>query len=149
MQKPFDPTMRKLIEMGPAKWHEYLGSPPTDPGRVFVIDSNISTVTAEADKVLWVGEPEPWIEHIELQAGRDVDLANRAHMYNVLLRARHKVPVRTVLVLLRTAADGPELTGVLEQKYRNGEVYDWFRYHVVRVWEQPVDLLLACGLTVG
>jgi hypothetical protein len=30
----------------------------------------------------------------------------------------------------------------------NGEVYDWFRYHVVRVWQQPVDLLLASGLTV-
>jgi hypothetical protein len=134
--------------MGPAEWHEYLGSPRTDPGRVFVIDSNISTVTAEADKVLWVGEPEPWIEQIELQASRDVGLANRAHMYNILLRARHKVSVRTVLVLLRPAADGPELTGVLEQKYRDGEVYDWFRYHVVRVWDQPVDLMLACGLTL-
>ena len=59
-----------------------------------------------------------------------------------------KVPVQTAVVLLRPAADGPELTGVLEQKWRNGEVYDWFRYDVVRVWQQPVDLLLASGLTV-
>jgi predicted transposase YdaD len=148
MRKLFDPTARNLIEMGPAEWHEYLGSPPADPGRVTAIDSNIPAITAEADKVLWIGEPEPWIEHIEVQAGRDVNLANRAHMYSTLLRTHHKVPVRTVLVLLRPAADGPELTGVLEQKYRNGEVYDWFRYHVVRVWKQPVDLLLASGLTV-
>ncbi len=56
--------------------------------------------------------------------------------------------MRTAVVLLRPAADGPELTGVLEQKWRNGEVYDWFRDDVVRVWEQPVDLLLASGLTV-
>ncbi len=27
-------------------------------------------------------------------------------------------------------------------------MYDWFQYSVVRVWEQPVDQLLACGLTV-
>jgi len=27
-------------------------------------------------------------------------------------------------------------------------VYVTFRYHVVRVWEQPVESVLACGLTV-
>jgi predicted transposase YdaD len=134
--------------MGPPDWMAYLGNPVPDPGRVAAIDSNISTVTAEADKVLWVEDPEPWIEHIELQAGRDVDLADRAHTYSALLRRHHRVPVRTALVLLRPVADGPELTGVLEQKYRNGQVYDWFRYDVVRVWKQPVDLFLASGLTV-
>jgi len=148
MRKPFDPTGRKLIEMGPPDWVAWLGNPVPDPGRVTAIDSNISTVTAEADKVLWVEDPEPWIQHIELQAGRDVDLADRAHTYSTLLRRHHHVPVRTALVLLRPAADGPELTGVFEQKYRNGQVYDWFRYDVVRVWKQPVDLLLASGLTV-
>ncbi len=148
MRKRFDPTTRKLIEMGPPDWMAYLGNPVPDPGRVKAIDSNISTVTAEADKVLWVEDPQPWIQHIELQAGRDVKLADRVHMYNTMLHGHHDVPVRTALVLLRPAADGPELTGVLEKKYRNGQVYDWFRYDVVRVWEQPVDLLLASGLTV-
>jgi len=147
-KKPYDATARKLIEMGPPDWHAYLGSPVPDPGRVKAIDSNLSTVTAECDKVLWVEDPMPWIEQIELQAGRDVGLVDRGHMYSTLLHSHHKVPVRTVLVLLRPAADGPELTGVLEKKWHNGEVYDSFRYHVVRVWEQPVDFLLACGLTV-
>jgi len=147
-KKRYDPTTRKLIEMGPPDWMAYLGNPVHDPGRVKAIDSNISTVSAEADKVLWVEDPEPWIQHIELQAGRDVKLADRAHAYSTLLNAHHDVPVRTALVLLRPAADGPELTGVLEKKWRNGQVYDWFRYDVVRVWEQPVDLLLASGLTV-
>jgi predicted transposase YdaD len=147
-KKRHDATTRKLIEMGPPHWHAYLGSPVRDPSRVKAIDSNLSTVTAECDKLLWVEDPMPWIEHIELQAGRDVGLADRVHMYNTLLHSHHKVPVRTVLVLLREAADGPELSGVLEKKWHSGEVYDWFRYHVVRVWEQPVDLLLASGLTV-
>ncbi len=65
-----------------------------------------------------------------------------------LLRARHQVPVKTALVLLRPDADGPELVGILEQKWRDGVVYDRFRYDVVRVWQQPVALLLASGLTV-
>ncbi len=148
MSKPFDATTRNLIELRPADWLAYLGIPVVDPSRVTVIDSNLSTVTADADKVLWVEDPSPWIEHIELQAGRDIGLADRMHLYSTLLRTRHGVPVRTSLVLLRQAADGPELTGVLEHKFHNGDVYNWFRYDVVRVWQQPVDLLLTCGLTV-
>ena len=50
--------------------------------------------------------------------------------------------------MLRPAADGPELTGRFEQRYDDGEIYDWFRYDVVRVWRQPVEAVLDCGLTV-
>jgi hypothetical protein len=32
--------------------------------------------------------------------------------------------------------------------YRNGDVYDWFRYNLVRIWEQPVEDVLAAGLPV-
>jgi hypothetical protein len=47
-------------------------------------------------------------------------------LYSTLLRARHGVPVRSSLVLLRPAADGPELTGVLEQLFdRLSEVSAW------------------------
>jgi hypothetical protein len=45
-------------------------------------------------------------------------------------------------------ADGPELTGLYEQKDRQGVVYDWFRYNVVRIWERPVEEVLAAGLPV-
>jgi hypothetical protein len=40
MRKPFDATMRKLIEMSPAAWLRFLRVMITDPGRVRVIDSN-------------------------------------------------------------------------------------------------------------
>ncbi len=33
-------------------------------------------------------------------------------------------------------------------KDRHGGVYMWFRYNVMRIWEQPVDDVLAAGLTV-
>ncbi len=107
-KKTFDPTGRTLIDMGPPDWVAYLGNPVTDPSRVHAKDSNVSTITAEADKVLWVDDPQPWIQHIELQAGRDLRLSQRMHMYNALLRRQHQVPVRTSLVLLRPAADRPE-----------------------------------------
>ena len=77
MAKSFDATTRQLIEMGPAAWLEYLGIPVAAAHRIRVIHSNLSTVVAEADRVIWVEEPEPWIEHIELEAGRDVRFADR------------------------------------------------------------------------
>ena len=148
MKKRYDPTTRNLIEMGPAEWASYLGSPQDDPDKVIVIDSNLSTIAAEADKVLWIKAPKPWIQHVELQAGRDIRLEERSHLYSTLLGYQFQVPVRTNVVLLRPAADGPELTGLREQKDHNGDVYDSFRYNVIRVWEQPVDFVLSCGLTV-
>jgi predicted transposase YdaD len=148
MPKPFDATMRKLLELEPAAWLRFLHVPITDPGRVRVIDSNLSTVTAEADKVFWVDGEEPWIEHVELQAGRNVDLPDSVHYYNRSLGRSSKVPVHSTIILLRPAADGPEMNGLFERRNRNGDVYDWFRYHVVRIWEQPVVEVLAAGLPV-
>jgi predicted transposase YdaD len=148
MAKPFDATMRKLIELEPAACLRFLHIPVSDPARVKVIDSNLSTVTAEADRVLWVDESAPWIEHVELQAARDVELPDRVHGYSTLLHRSRKVPVHTTIVLLRPVADGPELTGTHEILDHHGDVYDWFRYDIVRVWQQPVDEVLAAGLPV-
>ncbi len=148
MPKPFDATTRKLFEMGPAEWARFLRVGFADSSRVSVIDSNISTVVAEADKVLWIAEPEPWIEHVEFQAGRDPGLPNRVRHYNINLDHAHDVPVHSTIILLRPAADGPELTGKHERRYRNGDVYNVFHYDVLRIWEQPVDEILAAGLPI-
>jgi predicted transposase YdaD len=148
MKKSFDATMRKLLEVDPAAWLRFLHVPLSNPDGVRVIDSNVSTITAEADKVLWVDEQEPWIEHVELQAGRDIELSDRVHHYNTSLGRSHQVPVHTTIILLRPAADGPDVNGTYERRYRNGDVYDWFRYDVVRIWQQPVEEVLASGLPV-
>ncbi len=148
MKKPFDATTRNLVEMSPAEWSEFLGTPVADPTRVRLIDANLSTVTADADRVIRLEDPIPWLRLIEMQAGRDLDLMIRLHLYSTLLYSRHRLPVRTTLVLLRKAADGPDLTGVQELRYPDGEIYDWFRYDVLKVWEQPVERVLAAGLAV-
>ena len=78
MAMPYDATTRQLIELGPAAWLEFLGISLPDGAGVTVIDCNLSTITAEADKVLLVEGPEPWIEHLEFQAGRDAGLDDRS-----------------------------------------------------------------------
>jgi hypothetical protein len=133
MAKPFDSTMRGLIELEPAAWLRFLHINIADPSRVRVVDSDISTVSAQADKILLIDEPEPWAQHLERQAGRDAELPERVHWYSTIMRHRLKVPVHSTIILLRPAADGPELTGEFEHRDLRGDVYTWFRYDVVKI----------------
>ena len=56
--------------------------------------------------------------------------------------------VHSTIVLLRPAADRPDVNGIHERRYRNGDVYDWLRYDVLRIWEEPVEEIFAAGLPV-
>jgi hypothetical protein len=148
--KPFDATTKHLLEAEPADWLAFLGL-PTGTG-AHVIDADLATVTADADRVVSVGGPAPYLAHIEFQASYDAEMPLRLLRYNVLLRYRHGLPVQSAVVLLRRQADGPGLTGLLEYA-RSGaqpgkELALTFRYDVERIWRRPVAALLAGGLGV-
>ena len=64
MPKPFDASSKHLIEAHPASWLALVGLDPDQP--VSVIDAELSIVTAEADKILRLERPTPWILHLEL-----------------------------------------------------------------------------------
>lgn len=144
MARPFDAALKDLIETYPADWLPLAGLKISAP--IGVIDADVSAITAAADKVLTIKENPSWLLHFELQSSREIDLAERLHWYNALLRHRHGRRVRTVLFLLRPAADGPDLAGVFEQQFPGEPAHDVFRYQVVRVWQVPVQALLAGGL---
>lgn len=145
MAKPFDATTKHLVEAEPEAWLRYLGFPPTGPAEV--VSPDLATVTAEADHVLRVDAPEPWLAQIEFQSSYDRSLAQRLLRYSVLLQGRYDVPVRSIVVLLRTEADGPEMAGEIEHRLPDeAEAYLRYRYRIVRAWRQPVDGVLAGGL---
>jgi predicted transposase YdaD len=144
MAKRFDAVTRSLLEKHPADWLDAFGLAHAVPVRV--VNSDLSTVTAEADKVLRVEGADPWLAHVELQTSHDGKLPLRLLRYNVLLSHRHELPVHTVVVLLRPSADGPDLDGVLRQRSPDGRCWLEFHYHVVRVWELDPAALLAGGL---
>ena len=54
----------------------------------------------------------------------------------------------SVIVLLRPAADGPELTGDFEKSFPGRGQTLVFRYEVIRIWLEPPEKLLRAGLAV-
>lgn len=143
MSKPYDATVKDLLETAPADWLRFLGRPDTGPVRL--IDADLSTVTTQADKLFHVGDSSPWLLHLEFQTSRDVWLPQRMRKYNALAAERHRLPVSSAVVLLRPVADGAELTGLLRERHRLDRRELRFPYTVVRVWQVPVDTLLAGG----
>src|SRR4051812_6201587 len=105
----FDVSAKELIWDDPDAWLDRLGVGPREA--VEVIDSDITALTAAADKVLRVDGPEPYLVNIELQSGHDTTLARTLWFRQVALDYRHNLPVLTVLVLLRKEANSPALTG--------------------------------------
>ena len=140
--KPYDAAMKELIGLDPATWLSQFGVQPAGP--VSVLSADLAgTVLVEADQVLRVGGGAPWLVQLEFQAGRDRHLTSRLHLYSTLLDRRHRLPVQSLLVLLRPAADSPTLDGHFERRLPNGRAYLTFEYGVVRIWQQPAEALLA------
>src|SRR5258708_39204092 len=92
MSKRFDAILKHLPEDYPQDWAQLAGV--KRPARVTVIDADVSTVTAAADKVLRVDEPDPWLLHLEFQASYDATLSHRLLQYNVLLGVRQPLVQR-------------------------------------------------------
>ena len=83
MPHPFDASIKHLVTEWLADWLPLSGRRADGP--VEVIDADLSTVTAAADKVLHVRGRLPWLLHLELQSYRDPELAARIQFYNALL----------------------------------------------------------------
>lgn len=142
--KPFDPTVKTLVETSPEDW-PVLANLPTGPTEV--IDADIATVSGAGDKVLRVRAVPTYLLHLEFQSGHDsADLPEDMHLRSALLRKRHRMPVRSVAVILRPEADSPTLTGLWQVGFSGEEPYDRFRYRVIRVWQLPPDQLLEGGV---
>src|SRR6266849_5488483 len=144
--KPFDPTLKALVETEPESWPALLGRPT---GPTAVIDADIATVSGAADKVLRVSADPPYLLHLEFVVGHDVAVLPRKMLVrNGLLEDRHEMRVRSAVVLLSPNADSPQVNGIYEQGFAGEEAYLTFRYQVVRVWQLPPEPLLTGGLAL-
>jgi predicted transposase YdaD len=140
--KPFDATLKGMLQASPQDWAALAGHPATE---VRVVDTDISTFTGAADKVLQLGGNQQGLLHFEFQAGPDATLPRRLCVGNALLEHRHELPVWSVAVLLRPQAKLANLTGLYERSWPGEDSYLSFRYGVVLVWELPPERFLQAG----
>ncbi len=145
MARDYDPTLKALVEVDPASWLPLTGRPPAP---VTVIDADVSAVlSGAADKFLRVHADPEYVLHLDFQSGHDsAQLPPRLRLYNAVVDYRTGWPVRSVAVLLREETDSPQLTGLLERGLPDEPPEELFRYRVLRVWQLPVERLLAGGL---
>lgn len=143
MAKPFDAALKELITRHPYDWARQVGLPESVTLRV--VDSELSTVTAAADRVILVDAPLPCILDVELQASYDARIESRLLKYSALLVDRFDLPVHTVLILLRPEANSPHLAGRQIWRSPYGTSSNSLEYNVIRLWETPLDVILAGG----
>ncbi|HZP80036.1 MAG TPA: hypothetical protein VFB21_00235 [Chthonomonadaceae bacterium] len=70
-------------------------------------------------------------------------MGERMLLYNVLAYSRYKLPVQSVIILLRKEADGPAMSGKIGYEAPQSQAGSLaLRYRVVRVWEKAVEEVL-------
>lgn len=144
MATPFDATTKTLVDFRPEDWLQFLGLPFTN---CQVIDSDLATVSTEADRLIEVQATEPYVTHLEFQSGHDgAAIPERLLRYNGIAVLKTGRPTLSYAILLRPEADSPRLTGVLELKRPDGSVYLHFEYGVIRLWRVSVETILSAGL---
>jgi predicted transposase YdaD len=110
------------------------------------LNVDLSTLSAATDVALGHGDPPDLVVDLNFQASRDADTVPRVMLYHAALHLRYRVPVHSIVVLLRPAADDPAMSGKLHYRPRPGKGKMEFSYEVVRLWRMPVERILAGGL---
>lgn len=137
MAKHFDSAGKRFIDADPLAWLRFFG---LKGQAARVLDSDLTT-SLTADRVLEVSDPD-YLAHFEILSSSEPGDIHRYMAYCVAIGFKHQLPVETLLIMLRRAADGPAFTG--EFIFNNIS----FRYHVVRIWEIPSDQFLLGPLSM-
>ena len=144
MATPFDATTKTLVDFRPEDWLRFLGLDFTD---CQVIDSDLATVSTEADRLIEVQGETPFVAHIEFQSGHDgATIPERLLRYNGIAVLKTGRSVLSYAILLKPEADSPRLVGVLELTRPDSSVYLHFEYGVIRLWQIPAEMVLSGGL---
>ena len=145
MRKPFDASLNSLIDVQPSDWANFLAERTgIPPGPVQVLDTDLSS-TLQADRLFRIDGPRPAVVHLELESGGRLGIPEELLTYNVAARRVTKLPIHSVVVLLRPKATASDLTGRLELPDANGVPFLTFRYTVVRLWMESFETPLAGG----
>ncbi|MBY0232510.1 MAG: DUF4351 domain-containing protein [Gemmataceae bacterium] len=140
MSHPFDATLKSLGKDHAADFLALFDSPPTRPVKPINVD--LSTVTASTDVAFGLGDPPREVVALDFQASANRNKGRSVLVYNALLHDHYQVPVRSVLVLLRPAAEHSEVDGRIAYASPDAACRMEFGYKIVRLWQIPAERLL-------
>jgi predicted transposase YdaD len=140
MHKPFDITMKRLMGYDPIAWLRLFGIDPDGP--VSVVDTEVSTVKSDVDKVYKINGPEPRLIHIENQSTPGDKTIERMFRSNVLIGGDAELPVLSILNLLRPSADSELFSGEYLRMVNGFGPVTVFYYPVVRLWRLDAEAIL-------
>lgn len=146
MPLTFDATLKDMGRNCPHGFLAAFDRLPTLP--VTLLNVDLSAVTAAADLVIGLGEPLAEMIQIDFQSSAAAWKHTDLMVYHSLLHAQFRVPVHTVIVLLRPEAAHSNLSGAIRYAPRPGRGRMNFAYEVVRLWKRPSEELLAGDLGV-
>ncbi len=138
----FDAALKEIAAQHPPDFAPPFGLPTNEPVKALNVD--LSSVSAATDVAFGYGSPLREIADLNFQSGADQWLDLRLLKYNALLQLQYHVPVRSVAVLLRPAADHPRITGKFHSV--SGATRIEFAYEAIRLWQQPVERYLTGGI---
>jgi hypothetical protein len=144
MSKPYDATLKDLAGVNPVQFLTEVDGPPALP--VQLLNPDLSTVTTATDIVFRLGDPLREVISIDAQASADADKHLDLLAYNALLHRHYRVPVHSILLLLRRQGAHSSQTGRIDYAARPGRGKMDFGYEIIRLWERPVEVVLGGGL---
>jgi hypothetical protein len=138
----FDATFKDLAQINPGGFLAAFDAAPTRPVQLLNVD--LSTVTTSADVVFGLGgTPPKEIVHINAQASASADEHLDILVYNSLLHRQYRVPVHSILLLLRPQARHSNQTGKVVYAARADRGKMDFGYEIIPLWERPVEAFLG------
>jgi hypothetical protein len=142
----FDATLKDMGRASPDGFLAAFDRSPHGPLKLLNVD--LSTVTRAADLLIGLGEPLEEIVHLDFQSSAAAWKHADILVYNALAFAHYRVPVHSLVLLLRPEAAHTSMTGMISYAPRPGRGNMNFGYEVVRLWERPAEELLAADLGV-
>ncbi len=149
MQNSFDATFKVLLDHSPGDWARFLFNDTLDSATT--LDTSLHETSEVVDRLIRVSHGgSDFILHIEFHAGHSGNrIPNRLFQYNAAVMKRYAMTALSCVLILRSEADSPSISGKFVRTIEPfGNIHS-FRYHPIRLWKEPLDRFLVMGSSLS
>lgn len=149
MENSYDATFKILVDHSPGDWARYLSTVAVQIAAP--VDTSLHETKEVVDRLLQVhyGGSE-FIIHVEFHAGHSGSrIPDRLFHYNASVMKRYAMTALSCVLILRSEADSPSISGTFVRTIEPfGDIHS-FRYHPIRLWQEPLERFLIPGSSLA